>query len=102
MSLPLGGGEGTAMRGSRKFQRHPAGSVVDNGIPHRMKNQMFNTTVLFYPNKNPKLRLFALWYFTILMIVWNILGHTFLGFEQSDATTFVGVGTAIFFHLFLE
>ena len=45
-----------------------------------MKTQMFNTTVLFYPNKNPKLRLLALWYFTALMIVWNILGHTYLGF----------------------
>ena len=60
-----------------------------------MKTPSFNTTVLFYPNKNPKLRLFALWYFTVLMIVWNILGHTYLGFEQSHAATFVGVGTAI-------
>ena len=50
-----------------------------------MKTPAFNTTVLFYPNKNPKLRLFALWYFTALMIVWNILGHTVLGFEQSHA-----------------
>jgi len=67
-----------------------------------MKNPDFNTTVLFYPNKNPKLRLFALWYFTILMIVWNILGHTYLGFEQSHAATFAGVGSAIFFQFFLE
>jgi enediyne biosynthesis protein E5 len=62
----------------------------------------FNTTVLFYPNKNPKLRLFALWYFTILMIIWNILGHTVLGFEQSWAAPFVGVGSAIFLQLLLE
>ena len=62
----------------------------------------FNTTVLFYPNKNPKLRLVALWYFTILMIVWNILGHTLLGFEQSWAAPFVGVGSAIFLQLLLE
>jgi Na+-translocating ferredoxin:NAD+ oxidoreductase RnfD subunit len=67
-----------------------------------MKTPAFNTTVLFYPDKNPKLRLFALWYFTALMIVWNILGHTFLGFEQSDAAPFVAVGVAIFFQLFLE
>ena len=67
-----------------------------------MKTQMFNTTVLFYPNKNPKLRLFALWYFTILMIVWNILGHTFLGFEQSWASPLVAIGTAIFMQMFLE
>ena len=67
-----------------------------------MKTPAFNTTVLFYPNKNPKLRLFALWYFTALMIVWNILGHTVLGFEQSHAATVVGLGSAIFLQLFLE
>jgi Na+-translocating ferredoxin:NAD+ oxidoreductase RnfD subunit len=67
-----------------------------------MKTPAFNTTVLFYPNKNPKLRLFALWYFMILMIVWNILGHTFLGFEQSHAAIFVALGTGIFVQFFLE
>ena len=67
-----------------------------------MKTPSFNTTVLFYPNKNPNLRLFALWYFTALMIVWNILGHTFLGFEQSWATPVVAVGTAILVQLILE
>jgi hypothetical protein len=36
------------------------------------------------------------------MIVWNILGHTILGFEQSHAAVFVGVGTAIFMQFFLE
>lgn len=67
-----------------------------------MKASTLNTTVLFYPNKNPKLRLFALWYFTILMIVWNILGHTYLGFEQSWAAPFVGVGSAIALQFLLE
>jgi len=67
-----------------------------------MRTPSFNTTVLFYPNKNPKLRLFALWYFTMLMIIWNALGHTYLGFEQSWAAPFVGVGAAIFIQLFLE
>ena len=67
-----------------------------------MKTPAFNTTVLFYPNKNPKLRLAALWYFTALMIVWNILGHTILGFEQSHAAVVVGIGTAIFMQYFLE
>ena len=61
-----------------------------------------NTTVLFYPAKNPNLRLFALWYFTILMIVWNVLGHTVLGFEQSWLTPVVGVGTALFMQFLLE
>src|SRR3989449_1824101 len=67
-----------------------------------MKTPAFNTTVLFYPNKNPKLRLIALWYFTILMIIWNILGHTYLGFEQPWAAPFVGVGTAVVMQLLLE
>lgn len=67
-----------------------------------MRTPAFNTTVLFYPNKNPKLRLFALWYFTILMIVWNILGQTYLGFEQSWATPCAGVGAAIVMQLLLE
>ena len=67
-----------------------------------MKTPAFNTTVLFYPNKNSNLRLAALWYFTTLMIVWNILGHTLLGFEQSHAALFVGVGAAIFMQYFLE
>jgi Na+-translocating ferredoxin:NAD+ oxidoreductase RnfD subunit len=38
----------------------------------------------------------------ILMIVWNILGHTFLGFEQSHAAVFVALGTGIFVQFFLE
>jgi hypothetical protein len=67
-----------------------------------MKTSLLNTTVLFYPNKNPTLRLLALWYFTVLLIVWNILGHTILGFEQSHAAVVAGVGTAIFMQLFLE
>jgi Na+-translocating ferredoxin:NAD+ oxidoreductase RnfD subunit len=67
-----------------------------------MKPSASNTTLFFYPNKNPKLRLFALWYFTILMIVWNILGHTVLGFEQSHAAIMVCLGSAIFFQLLLE
>ncbi len=67
-----------------------------------MKARAFNTTILFYPNKNPNLRLFALWYFTILLIVWNILGHTVLGFEQSWASPLVAIGTAIAMHMLLE
>lgn len=66
------------------------------------KAPLFNTTVLFYPNRNPKLRLFALWYFTFLMIIWNILGHTYLGFEQSWATPVVAVMTAIGAQVLLE
>lgn len=60
-----------------------------------MTARAFNTTLLFYPTKSPRLRLFALWYFTTLMIVWNVLGHTVLGFEQSWASPLVAVFTAI-------
>ncbi|HKQ37397.1 MAG TPA: enediyne biosynthesis protein UnbU [Verrucomicrobiae bacterium] len=67
-----------------------------------MKSKAFNTTVLFYPNKNPKMRLIALWYFTILMIIWNVLGHTVLGFEQSWATPVVAVLTAILMQMLLD
>jgi hypothetical protein len=67
-----------------------------------MKNKAFNTTLLFYPNKNPKLRLFALWYFTALMIIWNLVGHTVLGFEQSWATPLTAIFTAIAVSMLLE
>lgn len=67
-----------------------------------MKTTAPNTTLLFYPQRNPRLRWWALWYFTILMIVWNILGHTVLGFEQSWATPIVGVASAVALQLFFE
>ena len=66
------------------------------------KTAFTNTTVQFYPKGNPKLRLVALWYFTILMVAWNILGHLFLGFEQPWVAPFVGVGTAIFMQFLLD
>jgi len=67
-----------------------------------VKSRSFNTTLLFYPNTNPKLRLFALWYFTGLMILWNVLGHTVLGFEQSLATPVAAVLTAIGVSMLLD
>jgi enediyne biosynthesis protein E5 len=67
-----------------------------------VKTRAFNTTVLFYPKNNPNLRLFALWYFTTLMIVWNVLGHTVLGFEQSWATPVAAVLTAIGVSMLLD
>ena len=53
------------------------------------------TTLQFYPKRSALRRYFALWYFTILLIVWNILGHLFLGFEQSHIQPLVGLATAI-------
>jgi hypothetical protein len=67
-----------------------------------MNTHALNTTILFYPNKNPSLRLFALWYFTTLMIIWNVLGHTVLGFEQSWAAPIVAVITGIVVQMLLE
>jgi len=67
-----------------------------------MNAPLFNTTLLFYPNNNPRLRLFALWYFTTLMIVWNVVGHTVLGFEQSWATPVAAITTAIGVSMILE
>jgi enediyne biosynthesis protein E5 len=73
-----------------------------NRVSTAVKTKAFNTTLLFYPNKNPKLRLFALWYFTALMVLWNVLGHTMLGFEQSWATPVTAVVTAIAVSMLLE
>lgn len=67
-----------------------------------MTTRAFNTTLLFYPNKNPRLRLFALWYFTGLMILWNVIGHTVLGFEQSWASPLVAIATAVGVSILLD
>ena len=60
------------------------------------------TTLQFYPKRSALRRYFALWYFTILLIVWNILGHLFLGFEQSHIQPLVGLATAIILQFLLE
>src|SRR5579871_6634848 len=60
------------------------------------------TTLRFYPKRSAVRRYFALWYFTALLIVWNILGHLFLGFEQSHIQPLVGVATAIVLQFLLE
>src|SRR5258706_423946 len=60
------------------------------------------TTLLFYPDNSPRWRYFALWYFTTLLIVWNILGHTVLRFENSHGEPLVGLATAITVQILLE
>src|SRR5262245_2104140 len=60
------------------------------------------TTLQFYPKRSALRRYFALWYFTTLLIVWNILGHTVLGFEQSHLQSLVGVSTAVLLQVLLE
>jgi hypothetical protein len=59
-------------------------------------------TLNFYPRKDPRMRFFALWYFTILLTLWTILGDTVLGFEQSYAQPIIGVLTAYAVAFLLE
>lgn len=59
-------------------------------------------TLSLYPKQSAFLRSFALWYFLILMILWNIAGHTYLGFEQAWAAPFIAVTTAVVVQVFLE
>ena len=67
-----------------------------------MSTPFTNTTLQFYPQANPKLRFFALWCFLTFLIIWNVLGYTVLGFEQSWATPFVGIGAAMAVQFLLE
>ena len=60
------------------------------------------TTIRFYPKQNPKLRFFALWYFTILIAIWTVLGHAVLGFEQAWIHPIAGVFTACAMQTLLE
>lgn len=59
-------------------------------------------TVALYPKQSANRRLFALWYFTVLMVLWNIAGHTFLGFEQAWAAPVVAVLAACMTQVLLE
>ena len=48
------------------------------------------------------MRVCALWYFTLLLVLWNVLGHTVLGFEQAHAAPLVAIATAILAQCFLD
>jgi enediyne biosynthesis protein E5 len=67
-----------------------------------MKPEFVNTTLLFYPSAKPGLRMFALVYFCSLLIVWTVVGHTVLGFEQAWAHPVAGVAAAMGAHFLLE
>lgn len=60
------------------------------------------TTLQFYPKRSALRRYFALWYFTTLLSVWNLFGHTSLGFEQSHLQPIVGLAAAISLQILLE
>jgi hypothetical protein len=66
-----------------------------------LKSQQI-ATVQYYPQASANLRLFALWYFLVLMTIWNIAGHTFLGFEQAWIAPMVAVTAATLTQLLLE
>jgi hypothetical protein len=67
-----------------------------------MKLEQALPTLNFYPNRNPKLRFFALWYFATLITLWTIAGHTILGFEQSYALPVAALLTAFGASFLLE
>jgi hypothetical protein len=67
-----------------------------------MRSQETIATLNFYPNRNPRLRYFALWYFTFLLTVWTVAGNVFLGFEQSYAQPVIGVVAAVLAQLLFE
>ncbi|MDO9460420.1 MAG: enediyne biosynthesis protein UnbU [Alphaproteobacteria bacterium] len=60
------------------------------------------TSTYFYPKGSPQRRMFALCYFGSLILLWNIAGHSFLGFEQAWAAPVVGVLTAVAMTLLAE
>jgi hypothetical protein len=55
-----------------------------------------------YPHGKANLRHFSLFYFAGLLLVWNILGHTVLGFEQAWIQPFVGFTSACLAQLIIE
>jgi hypothetical protein len=60
------------------------------------------TTTQLYPKSDERLRVFALFYFGILLTLWNIVGHTILGFEQAWIQPLVAVGAAVAMQILLD
>jgi hypothetical protein len=60
------------------------------------------TSKYFYPLANPKYRIFALFYFSTLIVLWILAGHFILGFEQSLLQPAVSVLAAIITTFVLE
>jgi hypothetical protein len=60
------------------------------------------TSKYFYPLANPKYRIFALFYFSTLIVLWVLAGHFILGFEQSLLQPTISVLTAIVATFILE
>lgn len=67
-----------------------------------MQTDETTTSKYFYPKTDPRSRMFALWYFGFLITLWNVLGHTVLGFEQSHMQPVVGIFAACVAQYVLE
>jgi len=61
-----------------------------------------NVTLSYYPNSDPRRRMFALWFFGVLILLGTVVGHTVLGFEQSWAQVVVALLAACAFQYGLE
>ncbi|MBY0358917.1 MAG: RnfABCDGE type electron transport complex subunit D [Candidatus Obscuribacterales bacterium] len=60
------------------------------------------STLKYYPQADGKHRVFALYYFCTFLIVWTVLGHSALGFEQSWMQPGLAVAVACATQLLLE
>jgi enediyne biosynthesis protein E5 len=65
-----------------------------------MKSQA-KIALMSYSRSRPH-RLFALWYFSGMLVLWTVLGHTVLGFRQSWVAPVVGLATAILMQVLVE
>jgi hypothetical protein len=59
-------------------------------------------TLSYYPDQNKDNRKYALFSFAALLIIWNILGHFVLGFEQAWQQPLIAVGAACLTQFILE
>jgi hypothetical protein len=59
-------------------------------------------TLAFYPQQRPGFRIYALWHFSTFMLLWHIVGQTFLGFEQAWAHPLMTIAVACATQFFLE
>ncbi len=60
------------------------------------------TSRMLYPQGDSMQRMFALGFFTVFIALWNLAGHTILGFEQSYAQPLTAVAVTIAMTLLLE
>ncbi len=57
--------------------------------------QPLAASISLYPKADARLRLFALWYFSVLITIWWVGGVLFLGFEQSWLQFATGISVTL-------